>query len=264
MRSFSGFDGEIEGENALFVDQDKEMKRGSGNGNSDNEIEAVGEEGKGNDVVGEYNGERPPVDDVCPICIDNFTIPCRTNCGHWFCANCILQFWMYLSVIQPCKCPLCCLPITNLVTDMSQLVQPGEDVEEVIRKVEHYNRMFVGGLHALFLKALALPFFIKKAFRFPDLEALICILCVMRFLGLLLTLFYGMEGFDFISIGELRIRKFFDVGTSIMLSGIFFYYIWQRWELRGVERHLADLQQWNALVDLQEQEALANIQARNA
>lgn len=212
------------------------------------------EEQNGNNFVERYNGDGPPTDDVCPICLDLFSIPCRSNCKHWFCANCILQFWMYTSVIQPCKCPLCSLPITNLVLDMSQLVQPGEDVEEVIRNVKHYNRLFVGGLHAFFL-----------AFRFlMDLEALTCVLYVMRFLGLLLTLFYGMKAFQFISIGAFGIIKIFDVWADLLLASLFVYNMWQRWELRVLERRLADLQQRNALIDLQERDALDNLQAQDA
>lgn len=33
----------------------------------------------------ERGKEIPPNDDVCPICFGDYTIPCKTNCGHWFC-----------------------------------------------------------------------------------------------------------------------------------------------------------------------------------
>lgn len=29
--------------------------------------------------------DTPPDDDICPICFEDFKIPCQTNCGHWFC-----------------------------------------------------------------------------------------------------------------------------------------------------------------------------------
>ena len=31
--------------------------------------------------------ESPPDDDCCPICFGSFTVPCRSNCGHWYCGN---------------------------------------------------------------------------------------------------------------------------------------------------------------------------------
>ena len=32
--------------------------------------------------------ETPPEDDCCPICFGSFTVPCRGDCGHWYCGNC--------------------------------------------------------------------------------------------------------------------------------------------------------------------------------
>lgn len=31
--------------------------------------------------------DTPPDDDICPICFEDFKIPCQTNCGHWFCGS---------------------------------------------------------------------------------------------------------------------------------------------------------------------------------
>ncbi|KAG6398668.1 hypothetical protein SASPL_140135 [Salvia splendens] len=76
-------------------------------------------------------------DDVCPICLDTFTIPCKSNWG------CVLQLWMYRYSIQPCKCPLCCCRIVNLE------VQPSEEADNggrVRKEVQHYNGLYIPGL----------------------------------------------------------------------------------------------------------------------
>ncbi|KAL8155894.1 hypothetical protein AgCh_001083 [Apium graveolens] len=54
----------------------------SGSNSSDNQVEVV--------VVKERvreNRDSPPSDDVCPICFGEFTVPVKTNCGHWFCGT---------------------------------------------------------------------------------------------------------------------------------------------------------------------------------
>ncbi|XP_026183965.1 E3 ubiquitin-protein ligase TRIM21-like [Mastacembelus armatus] len=41
---------------------------------------------------------------LCAICLDVFTDPVATPCGHNFCKNCITQYW---EINIPCQCPVC-------------------------------------------------------------------------------------------------------------------------------------------------------------
>ncbi|XP_031596920.2 E3 ubiquitin-protein ligase TRIM39-like [Oreochromis aureus] len=41
---------------------------------------------------------------LCSICLDVFTDPVSTPCGHNFCKNCITQYW---DTNQRCQCPMC-------------------------------------------------------------------------------------------------------------------------------------------------------------
>ncbi|XP_039889618.1 E3 ubiquitin-protein ligase TRIM21-like [Simochromis diagramma] len=41
---------------------------------------------------------------LCSICLDVFTDPVTTSCGHNYCKNCITQYW---DVHDSCQCPLC-------------------------------------------------------------------------------------------------------------------------------------------------------------
>ncbi|XP_016539068.2 E3 ubiquitin-protein ligase RNF170 isoform X2 [Capsicum annuum] len=106
--------------------------------------------------------EKPPEDDCCPICFGNFTIPCKTNCGHWFCASCILQLWYYRSTLRRCKCPICCCLINKLVPEASLLIQQEEDVVELLKKIRRYNHLYIGGAYGFFLKVLALPLLTRR------------------------------------------------------------------------------------------------------
>ncbi|KAL8222755.1 hypothetical protein R6Q57_020154 [Mikania cordata] len=94
-------------------------------------------------------GDTPPDDDCCPICFDNFSIACKTNCGHWFCANCILQFWTYRTVLKKCNCPICARPIGKLTPEASLLMMHEVEVIEVLKKVQRYNRLFQGGINGV-------------------------------------------------------------------------------------------------------------------
>ncbi|XP_060167673.1 uncharacterized protein LOC132598679 isoform X2 [Lycium barbarum] len=109
--------------------------------------------------------EKAPDDDVCSICFGNFTIPCKTNCGHWFCASCILQLWHYRSALRQCKCPICCCLISKLVPEASLLVQQEEDVVELLRRIRRYNHLHISGAYGIFLKVLALPLLTRRVLR---------------------------------------------------------------------------------------------------
>ncbi|XP_062296792.1 E3 ubiquitin-protein ligase TRIM39-like [Scomber scombrus] len=41
---------------------------------------------------------------LCSICLDVFTDPVSTPCGHSFCKNCINEHW---DIIEQCQCPTC-------------------------------------------------------------------------------------------------------------------------------------------------------------
>ncbi len=38
----------------------------------------------------------------CPICLEDFICPISTNCGHKFCARCMLSHLQH-----DCRCPMC-------------------------------------------------------------------------------------------------------------------------------------------------------------
>ncbi|XP_068582666.1 E3 ubiquitin/ISG15 ligase TRIM25-like [Cebidichthys violaceus] len=41
---------------------------------------------------------------LCSICLDVFTDPVTTSCGHNFCKNCITEHW---NTSDRCQCPMC-------------------------------------------------------------------------------------------------------------------------------------------------------------
>ena len=49
----------------------------------------------------ESNMYFSPVDKNCPICLDKFTNPKRTKCGHQFCSGCLKEALKHDSFAQP-------------------------------------------------------------------------------------------------------------------------------------------------------------------
>ncbi|GAB4847851.1 hypothetical protein Ancab_026912 [Ancistrocladus abbreviatus] len=146
--------------------------------------------------------ETPPEDDVCPICFGDFILPCRANCGHWFCGSCILQVWNHGSALQPCKCPMCCQQITTLTPEGSLHQMEEAEAKKVLKAVGRYNRIFVGGTNGLALKICEAPFLIGRMLReMTDPNEAELHLLRWRFFTMMIGLLYMLSPFNFIPQG---------------------------------------------------------------
>ncbi|KAK8485186.1 hypothetical protein V6N12_005761 [Hibiscus sabdariffa] len=159
--------------------------------------------------------ESPPDDDCCPICFGPFTVPCRSNCGHC----CILQFWNYSSASQPCKCPMCACKIVNLMPEASlQQQQSSQEVTEVLKSVQRYNLLFLGGVRGFIQKVWELPFLIKRMVQgLMDPDTNDTYLAEIRLFAMLLSIIYRATPFDFIPTGGLGISRVFDCSAIALV-----------------------------------------------
>ncbi|KAG9141851.1 hypothetical protein Leryth_013978 [Lithospermum erythrorhizon] len=187
--------------------------------------------------------ERPPEDDCCPICFGDFTLPCKTNCGHWFCAGCILQFWHYRAAFERCKCPICCRQISKLAPDESLLVQEEDEVVRALKSIQQYNCLYVGGVRGLFLKAQSSPLLMKRVFHnLMDPGRLKYNYYTMRFIGLALACLYHACGFDFIPTGTLGVRRLFDICAIFLVCLFFLIGLCREWFQRSRARRWSAIQ----------------------
>lgn len=54
---------------------------------------------------------------MCPICLRNQSrFPVETNCGHIFCASCIIQYWKHGDFLGGIPCPFCRQTVSVLLT----------------------------------------------------------------------------------------------------------------------------------------------------
>lgn len=187
--------------------------------------------------------ETPPDDDCCPICFGSFTVPCRSNCGHWYCGSCILQFWNYSSESMPCKCPMCACKIVNLMPEASLQQQQDQDVTQVLKSVQRYNLLFVGGALGYIQKLRQLPFFMKKIFQgLMDPDANDTYIAEMRLFAMVLSIIYRATPFDFLPTGGVGIGRVFDFSAITLVLILRLVGIYRRRQLMQRVRQVATVE----------------------
>ncbi|CAN8327370.1 unnamed protein product [Cochlearia groenlandica] len=193
------------------------------------------------DVLHEHEevNAAPPDDDCCPICFSSFTVPCRGNCGHWYCGSCILQYWNYAAVSRPCKCPMCVQHITKLTPQASLQQLQEQEVKEVLAKIRRYNRLFVGGLIGFLQKVQELPLLMKRlVWHIMDPDTNNMYFHEVRILAIFMSTLYTAAEFNFIPTGGFRIVNVFDYTAIAMILILRLVGIYRRRRLAQRVRNL--------------------------
>ncbi|XP_054161791.1 E3 ubiquitin-protein ligase RNF170-like [Oppia nitens] len=95
------------------------------------------------------NSNHYGMDNQCPVCLNEPRFPIETNCGHLFCAQCLIVYWQHGQWRGgPIKCPVC----RQQVSVMLQCFQPNtvlsdEESSErsrIMHDVNDYNRRYSG------------------------------------------------------------------------------------------------------------------------
>merc|ERR1711963_888286 len=83
---------------------------------------------------------RRPADD-CPICQDDLKLAAETNCGHWFCAPCLISYWRRLADQRPVPCPCCRRAVTILFSALTPEEESSQQGAECAADLLEYNRV---------------------------------------------------------------------------------------------------------------------------
>ena len=51
---------------------------------------------------------------ACPVCLAPTTNAVQTNCGHAFCAQCVLAYWQHDQWPRAARCPMCRRQVSDL------------------------------------------------------------------------------------------------------------------------------------------------------
>ncbi|XP_041862617.1 RING-HC_RNF170 domain-containing protein isoform X2 [Melanotaenia boesemani] len=79
----------------------------------------------------------------CPVCLQTARFPVQTNCGHLFCAPCLLTYWRHGSWLDAIGCPLCRQKVTVLCNLFNES-RSDRQSKEVLGEITDYNKRYSG------------------------------------------------------------------------------------------------------------------------
>ncbi|XP_063057362.1 RING-HC_RNF170 domain-containing protein [Engraulis encrasicolus] len=79
----------------------------------------------------------------CPVCLQVATFPVETNCGHLFCAPCLISYWKHGSWLEAISCPLCRQKVSVLCHLFSESHSDRQQ-REVLGHITDYNKRYSG------------------------------------------------------------------------------------------------------------------------
>nr|XP_020480961.1 E3 ubiquitin-protein ligase RNF170-like isoform X2 [Monopterus albus] len=82
-------------------------------------------------------------DRYCPVCLQMVSFPVQTNCGHLFCAPCLITYWRHGSWLDAISCPLCREKVSVLFHLFNES-RSDQQSKEVLGKITDYNKRYSG------------------------------------------------------------------------------------------------------------------------
>ncbi|KAM7011909.1 E3 ubiquitin-protein ligase RNF170 [Tautogolabrus adspersus] len=79
----------------------------------------------------------------CPVCLQTASFPVQTNCGHLFCAPCLMAYWRHGSWLDAVSCPLCRQKVSVLCHLFSDS-RSDRQSKEVLVEITDYNKRYSG------------------------------------------------------------------------------------------------------------------------
>uniref|UniRef100_A0A8C6UN11 Si:dkey-183n20.15 n=1 Tax=Neogobius melanostomus TaxID=47308 RepID=A0A8C6UN11_9GOBI len=79
----------------------------------------------------------------CPVCLQSPSFPVQTNCGHIFCAPCLITYWRHGTWLDAISCPLCRQKVSVLCHLFSES-RSDQQSKAVLGEITDYNRRYSG------------------------------------------------------------------------------------------------------------------------
>ncbi|XP_061834275.2 E3 ubiquitin-protein ligase RNF170 [Nerophis lumbriciformis] len=85
----------------------------------------------------------PSREGVCPVCLQTTCFPVQTNCGHLFCAPCLMAYWRHGTWLDPISCPLCRQKVSSLCRLFNN-TRSDQQTKAVLGDITDYNKRYSG------------------------------------------------------------------------------------------------------------------------
>ncbi|XP_077573997.1 E3 ubiquitin-protein ligase RNF170 [Stigmatopora nigra] len=79
----------------------------------------------------------------CPVCLQTANLPVQTNCGHLFCAPCLITYWRHGPWLDAVNCPLCRQKVSVLCQLFNES-QLDHQSKYVASQISDYNKRYSG------------------------------------------------------------------------------------------------------------------------
>ncbi|XP_053345370.1 LOW QUALITY PROTEIN: RING-HC_RNF170 domain-containing protein [Clarias gariepinus] len=100
----------------------------------------------------------------CPVCLHVAMFPVKTNCGHLFCAPCLILYWKHSCCLEAISCPLCRQKV-NVMINLFSESRSDKKHREVLSHVRNYNKRYSGEPRRISDYLFDAPFFLLLLFR---------------------------------------------------------------------------------------------------
>ncbi|OWF47379.1 E3 ubiquitin-protein ligase RNF170-like [Mizuhopecten yessoensis] len=200
-------------------------------GNQNGAGPSVGDENRSNAYRAREAHSHGQTNLSCPICLGEMEYGVDTNCGHYFCGNCIIAYWQHGSWLGAVACPVCRQQVTLLLVAFSpeEMNNNSEEKANIMREINSYNRRFSGqprsiGEHLRDLPTL-MRHFVGEFFTVGGLIWMFRLRVIVCFLAALL---YFISPLDIIPEAMFGLFGFLDDLFILLLLAIYISIIYRQ------------------------------------
>ncbi|XP_035208784.1 E3 ubiquitin-protein ligase RNF170-like isoform X2 [Stegodyphus dumicola] len=174
--------------------------------------------------------DRTGPDLQCPVCLNELRYPVETNCGHLFCAQCLITYWRHGNWMGAIRCPVCRQTVIVLLQCFRETPESESDERnQILYDINDYNRHFSGEPRPWLDYLWDLPTLLRHASsEFFSVGGLMYMFRLRIFLCFVAAIMYLISPLDIIPEAVFGILGLLDDMFVVLLLAIYVTVIYRR------------------------------------